>query len=171
MDNRCSVELEHSRVLYLVTFMYSLFSLCIRIHMHMYIYIYMYVICEYIYKCKHVCIHIYIYIHIYKNVSMYLYVKIYLCIYMYLYGSICIYMDLYVSICIYVSIYIHLNIRKFKYTNWYFRLPPGRFSLARRAIQTYGIQLVYINIHLDIRIELVFHTTSGALWSGPPCTD
>ena len=102
---------------------------------------------------------------------MYLYVKIYLCIYMYLYGSICIYMDLYVSICIYVSIYIHLNIRKFKYTNWYFRLPPGRFSLARRAIQTCGIQLVYINIHLDIRIELVFHTTSGALWSGPPCTD
>ena len=38
--------------------------------------------------------------------------------------------------------YGHLNIRTFKYTNRYFRLPPGRFSLARSAIQTYGIQFI-----------------------------
>ena len=27
-----------------------------------------------------------------------------------------------------------------------------------------------LNIHSNIRTELMFHTTSGALWSGPPCT-
>ena len=34
---------------------------------------------------------------------------------------------------IYINMYIrwlHLNLRIFKYTNWYFRLPPGRFSVA-----------------------------------------
>ena len=29
---------------------------------------------------------------------------------------------------------LHLNIRTFKYTNRYLRLPPGRFSLARPVI-------------------------------------
>ena len=29
---------------------------------------------------------------------------------------------------------------------------------------------MYLNTHLNIRMELVFHTTSGALCSGPPST-
>ena len=29
---------------------------------------------------------------------------------------------------------------------------------------------MYINTYLNIRMELVFHATSGALWSGPPST-
>ena len=55
---------------------------------------------------------------------MYLYVKK---ISMYLYGSICIYM--YLCIYLYTFKFTDLNIYE-----KYFRLPPGRFSLARPAI-------------------------------------
>ena len=37
---------------------------------------------------------------------------------------------------------MNIYIRIFKYTNRYFRLPPGKFSLARPAISTYGIQFI-----------------------------
>ena len=33
-------------------------------------------------------------------------------------------------------------IRNLKYKNWYFGLPPRRFSLARPAVQTYGIHFI-----------------------------
>ena len=43
---------------------------------------------------------------------------------------------------------LHLNIRICSCTNWYFRLPPGMFSLARPAIWTYGIQITQIYIQI-----------------------
>ena len=54
-----------------------------------------------------------------RYVCMYIYVYIYYVYYMYI---ICIY-------AVTTSRYTD-----FLYTNWYFRLPPGRFSLARLAI-------------------------------------
>ena len=53
-----------------------------------------------------------------------------------------------------------------KYTeNWYLRLPPTSFSLARRAIETYGIQSIETYI---IQMEVVFCIACVAFWSGPP---
>ena len=40
---------------------------------------------------------------------------------------------MYIYIYIYGN-YIYINIQGFEYTNSYFRLPPGRVSLARLAI-------------------------------------
>ena len=39
--------------------------------------------------------------------------------------------------------------------------PPGHLNIPSP---------IYRTIHLNIRMELMFHTTSGALWSGPPST-
>jgi hypothetical protein len=66
------------------------------------------------------------------------------------------------------SIIHSLNIRISKYTNWYFRLPPGRVSWPARPFQ--HTESNCLHIHLNIRIELVFHTTSGASRSRPPST-
>ena len=62
------------------------------------------------------------------------------------------------------------NIRILKLPNWYFRLPLGRFSWPAPPISTYGIQFVHTTLHLNIRMELVFHTTSRASRSRPPST-
>ena len=50
---------------------------------------------------------------------------------------------------------------------WYFRLPTGRFSLARPAFLNIR-NLIWLNLLFNIRMELVFHTASRAFWSGPP---
>jgi len=47
---------------------------------------------------------------------------------------------------LYINIYNIHPVTTLKYTNFkiyrYFRLPPGRFSLAHLAIATYGIQFI-----------------------------
>jgi len=64
---------------------------------------------------------------------------------------------------------LHLNIRILKYTNWYFRLVSGKVFLGPPGHLNMW-NPIYLDIQFDICIELVFHTTSGASWSGPPST-
>ena len=77
-------------------------------------------------------------------------------------------MSTYTYIYIYMIIYSK-NYGFSIYTNWYFRLPHGRFSLPDGAFK-HTISNLLKHTYCNIRMELVFHTTSGTLWSGPSST-
>ena len=56
---------------------------------------------------------------------------------MYIYTHVYIYICRYIYIYVYIYIYgvAHLNIQNFKYTSWYFRLPPGSFPWPARPLK------------------------------------
>ena len=64
---------------------------------------------------------------------------------------------------LYIQIYGFQNIRTgiLDYHQEGFPGPPGHFNIRNP---------ICLHIHLNIRIELVFHTTSGASRSRPPST-
>ena len=60
---------------------------------------------------------------------------IYICMYIYIYVYMYIYICRYIYICIHIYGVAHLNIQNFKYTSWYFRLPPGSFPWPARPFK------------------------------------
>ena len=112
----------------------------------------------YICKCKYI-----------MCVCLYVFIYAYLYLYLHLYSYLCIYVFMYLYTYIYIP-QLHLNITdclNIRTTSWYFRLPPGRFLFGRPVNVRNPIHLA---MQLNIRMELIFHTTSRALWSDPPST-
>ena len=69
-------------------------------------------------------------------------------------------------------IYIYYTLTTFKHTDSIMldNLQEGFPWPARRFKHTESSVYIEIYIDLNVRMELVFQTTSGGSWSGPPCT-